>query len=454
MNRLRAASAAAGWRCLHDRAQRDDCDVEGGHATMDPLVHLALIWVAVFVANVLARKTRLTPVLWFLALGSIMANAGLVGPHSGDFIEGLATLGIILIMFALGFEEKTDNFLDSVKKSWGVAFFGAVGPFFAAYAVADYFWNDFSISLMCGLTMTATAVSLTMVSLQNENLLNTPAATRIMTSAVLDDIASLALVAVLVPVASGKGPVDAVQIAIIAAKAVAFFLAVSVLGAWLFPHEVRGWLRRIPFIRTYGMRHLLAYGGHSTLTVLLLALLVGLLAHELGFHPAVGAYLAGLILKEEYFQVLNEKGSYADTKRIVDNVAFSWIGPVFFVDLGSKLVFDWAILVSIIPHVIVLTVAVFVVQFVSAAAAARYTGGMDWPGSTLIGLGMLGRAELAFVVMDIAYVRNSILNTEAFYTLMATAFFLNVLVPITITLWRPYYMASIERTAAGTTPQG
>lgn len=111
-------------------------------------------------------------------------------------------------MLALGFEEKIDHFIDSIKKSRGVAFFGASGPFLAAYAVADYFWGDVSIALMRGLTMTATAVSLTMVSLQSLGLHQSPAATRIMTSAVLDDIASLALVAILVPIATGRGPID------------------------------------------------------------------------------------------------------------------------------------------------------------------------------------------------------------------------------------------------------
>lgn len=57
----------------------------------------------------------------------------------------------------------------------------------------------------------------------------------------------------------------------------------------------------------------------------------------------------------------------------------------------------------------------------------------------MIGFGMLGRAELAFVVMDIAYVQNSIPSTEAFYTLMFTAFWLNVAVPLTIRWWKPYY---------------
>ena len=57
----------------------------------------------------------------------------------------------------------------------------------------------------------------------------------------------------------------------------------------------------------------------------------------------------------------------------------------------------------------------------------------------MIGFGMLGRAELAFVVMDIGYVQNNILTDEAFYTLMFAAFWLNVAVPVTIAWWKPYY---------------
>jgi len=411
---------------------------------MSSLGYLALIWAAVFVANVAARKTRSTPVLWFLALGAFLVNTDVI-PSVGDpFITGMAELGIILIMFALGFEESTDRFLVSARRSWGIAFFGAVAPFTAAYFLADYFWNDTNVSIMCGLTMTATAVSLTMVSLQGEGLQNSPVATRVMTSALLDDIASLALVAILVPIATGEGPANAADIAFILAKATAFFLLVTVLGAWLFPHELRGWLRRVPFVRSYGLRHLLEFGRHSTQTVLLLALLVALLAHEFGFHPAIGAYMAGLILREEYFDRRKEAGSFDDTKRIIDNVAFSWIGPVFFVDLGTKIVFEGGVMASVLPHIAAMVAAIFVSQIASAGLAARYTSGMDWRGSIMVGFGMLGRAELAFVVMDIAYVQNAILTTEAFYTLMGTAFVLNILVPITIRLWKPVYQVGRE----------
>ncbi len=414
---------------------------------MHAMSSLALIWSAVLLASVAAKWTRLTPVLWFLFFGAVMVNTGLLPQHGDPFIIGLAELGILVIMFAIGFEEDTSDFIDSIKKSWGIAFFGAIFPFAAAYLVADYFWHDVNISLMCGLTMTATAVSLTMISLRSEGLANTNAAMRIMTSAVLDDIASLALVAILVPIATGTGEISLGALLWIAGKAVLFFVLIGLLGAWIFPHKPKGWIAKVPLLGRFGIRHILKFGEgqNATLTVLLLAVLIGLLAYQFGFHPAVGAFMAGLILKQEYFQFGAKPKSYQDTARIIDSVAFSWLGPIFFVHLGAQIIFDWSVIVSVIPQVITLTLAILLAQISSASIAARYTGDMQWPGAMMVGFGMLGRAELAFVVMDIAYVQNSILSTEAFYTLMLSAFWLNLTVPIAIHFWKPIYQRQLDR---------
>lgn len=410
---------------------------------MQPLLHLTIIWCGVFLAVFAAKKTKLTPTLYFLGVGALLVNVGILPEESDPFIRGFAEIGIILIMFALGFEESASNFMQSIKRSWGIAFFGALAPFLIAYSVADFYWEDGNIAVMCGLAMTATAVSLTMVSLKGEGLQTSRAATVIMTSAVLDDIASLALVAILVPIASGDASASFAQVGLVIGKAVAFFLGVLFVGLWILPHNPIGVASRIPILRRYGLKHILAFGEgeHATLTVLILALVIAIIAHEFGFHPAVGAYMAGLILKEEYFHFHHhpKENYFKKTKQVVDNVAFSWIGPVFFVELGTKIVFDWEVLVSIIPQIVILTLGLFVGQIASAALAARYTGGFSREESLMIGFGMLGRAELAFVVMDIAYVQHSILNAEAFYTLMFTAFWLNVAVPITIAWWKPYY---------------
>ncbi|MFT5350348.1 MAG: Kef-type K+ transport system membrane component KefB, partial [Gammaproteobacteria bacterium] len=119
--------------------------------------------------------------------------------------------------------------------------------------------------------------------------------------------------------------------------------------------------------------------------------------------------------------------------------AFSWIGPVFFVTLGTKLVFEKEIFFSVIDETIILLVCIFFAQVLSASLAARYTGSFNWRESVMIGFGMLGRAELAFVVLDIAYVQYGIFTSEVFYTLMLTIFWLNVAVPLTIRFWNPYY---------------
>ena len=79
-----------------------------------------------------------------------------------------------------------------------------------------------------------------------------------------------------------------------------------------------------------------------------------------------------------------------------------------------------------------------IAQITCAGLAARYIGKFSKEESLMIGFGMLGRAELAFVVMGIAYIDYTIFETETFYTLMFTAFWLNVAVPITIKLWKPY----------------
>ncbi|GJL85577.1 MAG: sodium:proton antiporter [Micavibrio sp.] len=381
-------------------------------------------------------------------MGAVLVNIGIL-PHEGDpFIRGFAEIGIIVIMFALGFEENTSNFIKGIKRSWGIALFGGLAPFCAAYAVADYFWSDFNVSILCGLTMTATAISLTMVSLKSEGLHKTKAATGIMTSAVLDDIASLILVAILVPLASGQAILSVLGIAFIVAKAVGFFMIVMFVAKWILPHEGPHWLARVPVIGHYGIKHVLSFGEgeQSVLTVLLIALLSGLLAQKFGFHPAVGAYMAGLILKEEYFRFDHHpsKDFYESTKQIIDSVAFSWIGPVFFVELGTKIIFDWDVFVSVIPETAVLFLSIVAAQIISATLAARYTGGFKIEEALMIGFGMLGRAELAFVVMDIAYVQNQIFSTEVFYTLMFTAFWLNVCVPVSIKLWKPYFNKAIE----------
>ena len=112
--------------------------------------------------------------------------------------------------------------------------------------------------------------------------------------------------------------------------------------------------------------------------------------------------------------------------------------------LGTKLLFDFEILSSVIVPVLSLFFTVLILQVLSASLAARYTGRYEWYQSIMIGLGMLGRAELAFIVINIAYAQNHIIDIEQFYILISTLFLLNITVPTAIKWWKPYYLGKKE----------
>ena len=197
-----------------------------------------------------------------------------------------------------------------IKKAWGIALIGAIGPFINGYTVGRIFYDP-TTALVAGLCMTATAVSISLVTLKEAGLATSKAATGIMTSAVLDDIGSLALVAIMVPILkAGDESISAVEIITILSKAVGFFLLVGIISKFILPERVRLNWCGMPnkFVYKWGYRHMVRTNpAQSILCVLLTGLLFGLLALELGFHPGIGAYMGALILKDGYFTDIFDK---------------------------------------------------------------------------------------------------------------------------------------------------
>jgi Kef-type K+ transport system membrane component KefB len=363
-------------------------------------------------------------------------------------------------MFALGFDEDINHFVQGMKRSMGIATLGAIFPFMAGFYTASLFGFDFNSQMIWGLTMTATAVSLTMVSLREEKLHKTTASTAIMTAAVVDDILSLIGLSILIPIVlSSTGmaeanSVDINQILLVMLKVVIFFAVIGFIGLVLFPDSLATEKNKshgiffslaVVIRRVTGIKKLLIThnGKFTPLIMIALALTFGAIADFFGFHPAIGAYFAGLFLKGEYFTVkINNrlKSHQEEAKMVINHLAFTIFGPIFFVMLGTKLLFDIEILYSVLLPIIVLFISVLILQVVSASLAARFTGKYEWYQSVMIGLGMLGRAELAFIVINIAYTQNHIINIEQFYILIATLFLLNITVPTAIKWWKPYYL--------------
>ena len=457
-----------------------------------------IIFVVVVVSKLVSKKTKTVDVLWLIIIGAALTNLGWLPKHN-EFLEIIGEWGIVFVMFALGLEENLERFQQGIRRGLGIALIGAFFPFLAGYFIATFFGYSHNSAMLWGLTMTATAVSLTMMSLRSDLLHRSTAATGIMTAAIIDDVLSLVGVAIFVPIilvssaAEGQSLVSAIDIVWIIVKVIVFFGITLFMGLVAFPEKTPLQLPNKPSVYQIinyrvsrvmaamgARRFLMIHQGEFTpLIMVLIAMFLGFMAHELGFHPAVGAYFAGLFLHADYFvytkvkyvrnadgELVREKehdDQFHSAANVIDHLAYTIFGPIFFVNLGGKLVFDPDVVMDALPMALTLYVAVTVLQILSASMAARFTGSYQWHECVMIGLGMLGRAELAFIVINIAFVQNSVIDNTEFYTLMITAFLLNITVPLTLKWWKPYYLgfkkfkflgATLSRPTPATVPQG
>ena len=167
-----------------------------------------------------------------------------------------------------------------------------------------------------------------------------------------------------------------------------FFATIAFIGLILFPDSLANEKSKkhglffniaVQVRKIVGIRKLLTTqnGEFTPVIMLLIAFVFGTIADQFGFHPAIGAYFAGLFLKGEYFNVHIDntlKSHKKEAKKVIDHLAFTIFGPIFFIMLGSKLIFEFDILSKVVVPVFILFSLVFVLQIVSASIAARYTG--------------------------------------------------------------------------------
>ena len=370
----------------------------------DLLILLAGIWLVA----VTLRPLGLPTVMGELIVGVVLGPAVLGWIQPNELIQLLAEIGIFFLMFHAGIETQPLEFYQALKRSLGVAIVGAIVPFSVSFSVALMFGMDMVGATFVGLTMTATAVVITLKSLKDLGLVNTRFARIIIASSVIDDLLTLVFFGLVIGVLSG-GAFEPSIIVITLAKVVAFVAVAVFLGRFVYPRLT------LPFR---------SEGGKGFTFILLMALALGLFADAIGLHIILGAYLAGLFFEE--------KVAHPNLVRIVKDraygIAYSFLGPIFFISLGFSISFD--ISASGVAFIALLMIVVIVGQILSAGGMALRMGLPPYEALT-VGVGMCGRAEIAFILASLALTQGAIDQTT-FTALILTAFGLNLFTPLAL----------------------
>ena len=374
---------------------------------MESIFHsLLMLMLVVWGVAVVMRKIGLPTIMGELIMGVVIGPAvfGWVTPN--EAIETLAQIGIFFLMLHTGVETEPREFYAAVKDSFGKAIVGAIVPFAVSMSVAMAFGLDLLASIFVGLTMTASAVVVTLKILRDLGFHNTRMSRVIVATCVLEDLLTIICFSFVLGFLKGEA-MDINQIILVIGKVVFFFSVTLSIGLLLYPRLT------FPFRNRQ---------GKGFTFILILGFAAGELAEYLGLHFIIGAYFAGLFFEEK---VVN-KALFALVNDRLYGLSYSFLGPIFFISLGFNITFNLP--AHLILFLVLLTLTVFVAQILSAGLMARRKH-FSWIESLTIGAGHCARAEMAFIIASLG-IEMGALDKNIFSVLVFTAFILNLATPL------------------------
>jgi len=332
-------------------------------------------------------------------VGEIIAGA-VLGPHGvgliqdNELAEGLAQLGVVVLLFAVGLETEWLQLRDVGVRGTVVGSVGIVLPFIGGAALSALTGHQTITALFVGTALVATSVGITARVLEEQHLLKERESLIILAAAVVDDVLGLLVLAIVTSV--GNGDLDAPRVVILLVETLVFVaipLSVGRIGFRRHGHRTR--LLRIP------------HGGLSAALVICFVLAV--LAGSIGLAAIVGAYLAGLIVAE-LSDELALKTELSPIRAL--------LVPFFFVLTGAR--FDLGTMLQ--PGAIALGIALTLIAIVTKLVGCGFAmWGTSLRSAVRVGVGMVPRGEVGLVVASLGLAAGIIDGAEYGAVLMMVA---------------------------------
>lgn len=362
----------------------------------------------------LAQRIGQPAVLGELLAGVLlgMSVAGLVDPRN-ETLHLLSELGVVILLFEIGMETDLRKLLRVGGASAAVALVGVVLPFALGYGVCMMLSHSGLTGVVAGATLTATSVGITARVLSDLNRLQEPESQIVIGAAIIDDVVGLVILAVVAGLTQGEG-VSVLGVAKLTGLAFGFLAATLLLGGFIIP-KVVPWLTRVKLF------------GTSTILAVLLAFSLAWLAHVAGSALIIGAFAAGLLLRET--------PQAHDMERGVTQLGQFFV-PLFFVAVGAAV--DVRVFNPFDPanHQTLLVGGLLIVAAVIGKFLAGYAPWWFKGSKKVIGVGMIPRGEvgLIFAQMGLA---SKVFDAGLFSAVTLMVMVTTFMAPPLLKLWFP-----------------
>ncbi len=376
------------------------------------VMNLLLVLLAALAGGWAAKKLGYPAILGELMAGIVLGPPllGLLQPD--DALAVIGKLGVVLLMLYIGLHLDPTDLGKAAKPGSLAALGGFIVPAGLGFGLMMLVDGDPIAATFVAVAMGVTSLATKSRILVDLGILDTRIAHVLMAGALFSDVGALVIFAAVLGFAA-TGAVSAGGILTSAALAGVFLLAVWIVGIRLFPIAGR-WL---------------AARQTEPGTIFFLVVLTGLAfaaaADAAGLHAILGAFLAGLFIREGVFT----HDQIADAEARAKTVSVGLLAPVFFVTAGFKVSFD---VFANAPGLLVAVVLLATVGKVVGTALFYLPTGYGFREGVAVGAGMNGRGAVEIIVAEIALVAG-LIDATVFSILVFMAIFTTATVPILLT---------------------
>lgn len=305
---------------------------------------------------------------------------------TSKFFTAVKDLGIFFLLLMVGIELRPRDMAKASKGGIFVATGGMVIPFIFALILGFIYLPQSSYKtaqiIFLGTALSVTAVPVAIKVLMDMDLLESKMGKMIVSAAVIDDVLSLLLLAVLTAVIKSGSIPGGMELVHVFINVVLFFVLTSLVGHYLYPAA--------------GKLFQKTKADEFELSMLLTtAFAYAVFAEILGMHFILGAFQAGLFFSRKQIK----KETYVDIQNKIKGMTNGFLAPVFFPSVGLHL--DISALL-VIPGFVMLLIGIATLGKVLGAGLAARLVGVNFREASAIGFAMNARGAVELVIADIA----------------------------------------------------
>jgi monovalent cation:H+ antiporter-2, CPA2 family len=341
---------------------------------MDIVLGLFFVVVAAVLGGALAKRLKLPVLVGYIIAGVLF---GTILPGSAKNVSTLAQIGTILLLFSIGVELP----ISQLSKFLKIAVIGAFVQIVLVTLISYIFLISFGFSsissliLSLGFSISSTAV-LTLI-LGDRGEADTIHGGIMFSWSLVQDLAVVPILVILpiLGTVSGWGAAGLVGFSLL--KAFAVVAGALVLGKSIVPYIIH-------FVANLNSRELLLLSSVG------IALGTAAITSYFGISPALGAFLAGVVISESQ----ERHAIFAETRPLRDLFV-----ALFFVTLGFLV--NPVVIFTKLPLILAITVMVLIIKAVIVFLISAMFGYKGRTGiATSFGLAQVG--EFAFVIFSVA----------------------------------------------------